>query len=188
MHWIEAYRRRMCMEARELAELAGVTESLIYILENQAKAVTHPLLANRIAEVCGASAEQRDMIVAAKHRGTWKPGPKRTWARPRPQPKPEPEPPPPPREIPKGTGQRGGLNKRAVVKLDRFGRVLARYEGVLYAARLEQISPSVVFRRCGREINSDEFRPHGCTWRYADEWDAMSPGQRAADLAGRYGK
>lgn len=35
MHWIEAYRRRMCMEARELAELAGVTESLIYILENQ---------------------------------------------------------------------------------------------------------------------------------------------------------
>lgn len=186
MHWIEAFRRRMCLEARELAAIAGVMETLIVLLENRKGAITHPLIANRLAELCGASAEQRDAIVAEQHRGTRKPDPDKAWKRPTP-PAPAPKLPETERpQIPKGTGQRGGLNKRAVVKLDSFGREIGRYEGVLNAARLEGITPAVICRRCNRSVTGREMTVQGVTWRYADEWDLMTESQRIADMEGRY--
>lgn len=34
----------------------------------------HPFIAARLAELCGATAEQFDEIVYVKYQGTWKPG------------------------------------------------------------------------------------------------------------------
>ena len=97
--WIEAYREREGLERDELARRANkyryekgedplcgyISDTLIWILETRRNAITHPVLADAIAAVCGATAEQRDMIVAKHNRGTWEPDPGRLRSSPPPR-------------------------------------------------------------------------------------------------------
>ena len=180
--WIEDFRRRFGLDRFELAEIAGVSEALIYILENQRKAITHPLLANRIAEACGATAAQRDSIVAEKHRGTWTPP-----ARPKPRPKPKrPEVPKvklqKPQEEARQDYMRGAA--KAVVAIAPDGEVLQRYESLSEAIDATGVCGASISRRCMRMIQQ-EFAATGFTFRYADEWDGMNGWQRRADLSKR---
>lgn len=73
MHWITAYREKMQIDRLRFARRARCSERLIFMLE-EGQEITHPIIANRIAETCGATAAQRDSIVHEKHRGEWQPG------------------------------------------------------------------------------------------------------------------
>ena len=166
--WIRAYRAEHGITGRELALVAGVSEALIAILERQDKAVTHPLLANRIATICGATAEQRDGIVHKRHRGTWQP----------------------PRRRRNGTAwapAAGSGRDRAIVAVNREGKVLARYANVKEAAESEEMTSSGILWRCRRNSQKEWLRGD-ITYRFADEWLVMTPVQRANDLAHRGGK
>lgn len=55
MHWIEKFRRKNQLSQRDFASLAGCSAALIDILENMNRPRTHPNIANRIAEICGAT-------------------------------------------------------------------------------------------------------------------------------------
>lgn len=72
MHWITAYREKMQIDRQRFARRTGCSERLIFMLEQGQ--VTHPIIADRIAEICGATAAQRDSIVHEKHWGEWQPG------------------------------------------------------------------------------------------------------------------
>lgn len=189
--WIEDFRKKHGLTRAELAQLAGVSPALIGILEDQNRAITHPQLANQIAEICGATAAQRDGIVHPKHRGTWKPSRKPAdigrllrLRKPRPKPeKPKVEVP----DLPKRPAVQYGSNRRAVVALDREGRVLARYESIMAAGMGEGRNLSCVAMRCARKV-AREWNRNDRTYRYADEWDAMNAAQRTADMAGRYSR
>ena len=155
------------MDRLQFASAARVSEALIYILENQNNAVTHPVIATRIAELCGANEAQHGMFVHRKHRGRIPP-------------------PRPGRElmITSKVRRKGRVRQangcREVVKLNRKGRVLARYKSLDEAAAREPVSAGGITWRCQRRT-MDEWKD-GTTWRYADEWDAMSPAERAQDL------
>lgn len=186
--WIQEFREAHNLKQEELAELAGVSVGLVDLLENMNKAVTHPVLANRIAEICGATAAQRDSIVHRRHRGTWQPSGKkidlagRKRANPQP-PKPQAE----VLDIPHRPAVQYGTNRRAVVVLTREGVELARHESIVAAGQAEKRNLSCVAMRCARKVGS-EWKRDDRTYRYADEWDAMNEMQRRADMAGRYSR
>lgn len=73
MHWITEYRKKMQIGRLRFARAARCSERLIFMLE-EGQGITHPIIANRIAEMCGATAEQRDSIAHGKHSGEWAPG------------------------------------------------------------------------------------------------------------------
>ena len=50
-----------------------VSDQLLYMLERLEGFRTVPKLADLIAEVCGATAGQRDALVLERYRGTWTP-------------------------------------------------------------------------------------------------------------------
>lgn len=169
--WIEDYRRRNGLELYELAELVNkhrrekgiaygiVSDKLLHMLERDKNAVTHPLLANAIAEVCGATPKQRDMIVADIHKGTWPDGVMEGPA----------------------TQGRAPFGSKAVVKLDINGAELCRYMSVADAARRTQHSDSVIRDHCkGRVREVTAYMPY--TFRYADEWDAMDEFQKECEI------
>ena len=186
--WIEDFRNEHNLTRAQLALMAGVTPQLIGILEDMNKAVTHPELADRIADMCGATAEQRDSIVHAKHRGTWKPSgkPKDIETRMR-MSRPEPEKPKVEvLDLPR-PAVKYGQNRRAVVALDRQGKILARYESIVAAGKEEKRNLCSVAMRCARQV-AREWLMNGRTYRYADEWNAMNAAQRRADMEGRYSK
>ena len=177
------------MTRAELAQLAGVSPALIGILEDQNRAITHPQLANQIAEICGATAEQRDSIVHKKHAGTWVPSGKKAdfgkllrirQLQPRDE-KPKGE----VLDLPRRPAVQFGSNRRAVVVLNRDGKVLARYASIAAAGMKEDKNISCVAMRCARKVGQ-EWKHNDKTFRYADEWDAMNEAQRRADMAGRY--
>ena len=62
-----------------------VSDVLLENLETRKGYRTVPKLANLIAEVCGATAKQRDALVLKKHRGKWAPKPGATWTPPEPE-------------------------------------------------------------------------------------------------------
>lgn len=190
--WIEEYRKKHGMtlevfgkmvrwmgEKRKEGWKMRVSDQLIYILETRPKAVTHPNIADLLAEACGATPRQRDMIVAAKHRGTWR-GTRRpdaakllgTLEKPKPA----------ERAYEKVVRAYKG---RRVVKLNRQGRVVERFDGVASAAIHDGVDKSIIANRCHRLLKGDEFKLNGHTYRFEDEWDRTDPKRAAAELRPR---
>lgn len=85
--WISDYMAREGIDAAELAVRAReydrmangkvegrITGALIEMLiVGKGNGFTHPRFADAIAAVCGATSAQRDMIVAERRRGRWRP-------------------------------------------------------------------------------------------------------------------
>ncbi|MBO7670941.1 MAG: hypothetical protein J6S60_10170 [Oscillospiraceae bacterium] len=190
----------------------GCSDGLLYRLQIDKNFRTHPKIANLIASVCGITAEERDQMVPDKYRGQWAPGPtdgvfrmlirRGGWNPARPSTLYDGGYSLPPQKGPgvthaspeRGGGPEGGggvihtihprpvTRYRGVVVIDRSGVVLRRCHGVTNAAVLYGMDKTFVSSRCNRRI-VEEFQPHGVTFRYADEWDAMDEETRLADIA-----
>ena len=149
-----------------------VSDVLLENLEMRKGYRTVPKLANLIAEVCGATAKQRDALVLKKHRGKWTPKPGATWMPPEPE---KPKPPEPPKESAKAWC-------RPVVCLNRAGNAMRRFPSIQAAAELMGTSKDNVARRVMHRFKADEFGLLGYTFRLEEEWKAMSAEERAEDL------
>lgn len=178
MHWIMDWCYKHCGEVRkgpncdkcvayyckprfDLAAKVGCSEYLLWRLANGNREVTHPNIADRIADVTGATSRQRDSIVAAKHRGTYKRNSIDEWKKPDSKP----------------------LKAIPVVAIDVAGCEVSRFPSVVETARRFSISTHAVTNRCSRaQIPKGEFNLVGFTFRLASEWDAMTPEQRKEDM------
>lgn len=165
MHWIEKYRQFLGMDREQFSRCVPCSELLIFMLENGNKEITHPKLANRIAAICGATAEQRDSIVHKKHRGTWTP-----------------------EKQPVNLGKKRANVPSAipVVKIDVNGNELARYSDMSFAARCNNTNPNKIMRYCRRQQpkQKNEFEVFGgFTVRFVHEWDTMTREEQLADIA-----
>ena len=183
MHWLEKFRKS-CPNPRggkgiSRAELAAMVRLkhgkcsavLIGILENGG--ITHPNIADKIAELTGASVRRRNSMVHESHRGNWRPpAPERRSEAKR---KGKPSNPRTLNIIPE--------NARRVVALDIAGKELGRFKSMNGAAQIVGATSTAVRNRCMRLVSghTNEFKAFDCTWRFADEWDAMSPELRTAD-------
>lgn len=187
MHWIEKFRRESIgpkkpgsdrEEFYSRSTLAGCVQSagagcsaaLIEILENGG--TTRPGIAGKIAEICGATAQQRDMIVPKKYRGAWTPQKRKHGCEFRTK----------PAVVAAGTLR---PNARPVVQLSINGEVLARFGSIEEAAQDMGCLPKSVRNRCRRKLNeqTNEFISFDCTWRFQDEWDDMSNEEKMKDIA-----
>jgi hypothetical protein len=188
MHWLEKWRRDFQRKdggtgigRDELAKMihkpgtyanpaSEINCSAVLIAILEGGGITHPEIANRIADITGATAQQRDMLVHEIHRGTYVPGAKenRTKSGKRP--------------APTDPGYKPA-NAREVVRIDIFGRT-ERYASVLDAAHAAGCSAGTVQTRCRRALSAktNEFLIRDHTWRYADEWEAMTPEAQMDDL------
>lgn len=185
--WIEDFREEHGLERDEFARRVrilgarkrrdrpiGCSETLVYILERRKNAITHPAIANLIAEACGATAEQRDSIVAKKYRGEWSGDgvAKALFLQRRPKPSA-----PKPRLL--GPNP---VNGREIVMIDIGGNVIGRYGSIGQAALNNSVSYGYVEERVHRRIRL-EFRPRDISFRFADEWDGLDEFDRRLDLA-----
>ena len=201
--WIEEFRKANGYTREQLSRALGklahrrgrhtaCPPELIYMLETIPGTVTHPGIANLIAEATGATPEQRDSIVHKMHRGKWKP-PRIVPLKPYAPPRPKPAPPPP-------QARKGGndTHKRPCGAVDREGNVIARFESVNAAARAMGVAESTVYNRCrgatpaeraffsASHRNPGGDRPavaaDGLTFRYLDASGMpMDPRQAMAD-------
>ena len=183
MHWLEKWRKEMQCSREQLAKEVGCSEYLIWILENQRKGVTHKNIANRIAEITGATVKQRDSLVHKKHRGTWQPPTKQTATR--------------KAEINSSPKQQSEDEHRIAWKCSGFRRPVlqinleckpvVRFESMREAAESICHPPTFVADRCRGKLKGNEFEPLGYTFRYEDEWNAeaakalMPTAQRAKE-------
>lgn len=194
MHWLKQWRMsferrdgRTGLSRREMAKMVrvpgtisnpnkeiGCSETLIAILEGGG--ITHPAIANRIAEVTGATPEQRDMLVHKMHKGTWRPTAKtaRESAKAAEAAK----------EIIRCSAGGAPSNAHTVVCLDRSGSEIGRYASMVDAAYAINSTYTAVYNRCNRKLKpkTNEFSVYGCTWRLADEWDSMTQEEKTNDL------
>lgn len=203
--WITDYREQYGLTLEQLGGLirrAGrrkdpelsVSDTLLYMLETDPKCRTVPKLADLIAEVCGATARQRDALVLPKYRGTWKPTRVKAEMERQTRPPKQPAPPAEPKQLapltePKPSRKgldHGGNNPfpsaREVVKLNRQGEEIARYRSCNQAAAQNCIRESHVTSRCHRRYKCDEFRLMDYTFRFAAEWDQMTEADRRLDM------
>lgn len=134
----------------------GCSPKLIEILEGGGKTIAK--IANRIADECGATDAEFAEIVLKKDQNRRIRSRRRGHTEAPEEPKPD-----------------GG---RKVVCIDEYGAELARYASIEQAATMTYASPEGVRRRCDGEMRSNEYERYGRTWRYADEWDAMTAAQR----------
>lgn len=179
MNWITKWCRERCEYNRDcndcsevclprfrLADAVGCSEYLIWILMFEKDSVTHPEIADLIADYTGATADERDRIVAAKHHGTYKPNPNRKFIE------------------KKQCG--GSWNAKAVVAIDRLGCEIARYPTIESAAYGIGSKTHFVSIRCNKTgPDRDEFKPYGMSFRFQREWDALTPEQRLKDIQER---
>ena len=191
--WIEEFRMRYNLDRYEFARRVrvlgarkrpdrpiGCTEALVYMLERSSRPVTHPTIANLLAEACGATAEQRDEIVPKKYRGGWKgdgvprclKGCEWTLGKAR-------EAAPGPRDQP--YWRRGISGRRSIVKIDANGNVLERYVSLTQATALCGQSMNSIGERA-RKCVRNEFTPGGHSFRFAEEWDNLTPEERRKDM------
>ena len=158
----------LCLPRFNIARAVNCSEYLIWILVNQNGGITHPEIANAIADYIGATAEERDSIVAMEHRGKWKPNTNRAFFEP---------------DSSWQLVPRHG-NGKSVVVVDRVGEVIARYSSITTAASRMRVDNGLVSRRCnhiGSDLR-DEFEPNSFTFRFADEWDVLTPEERRANV------
>jgi|GEM_PF-5952079 len=167
MHWFEEWREKNGVSRLELARAINVSEGLIWKLEIGLYEITHPLIANDIANYTGATADQRDSLVHKKHRGTWKPDP--NYRRPRQRRAKKPD----------------AAKARPVIALNLVGAIEGVFDNEDAAAKAYAPCTSRAVRnRCTRKGDpyTDEFQPYYVTFRYADEWLSMSPKQQEEDM------
>lgn len=202
--WIEEFRERHGLDRWEFARRVrvlgamkrpgrpiGCSEKLVYYLEMMKAPRTHPTIANLIAEACGATPEERDMIVDPKWRGTWKgdgvPKILNMAVAKRRRMTAKVALPLPGKDLElirmdtTGSGAIHFPKGKAVVKIDTEGRVVARYASMTHAAVENNQSLDMVAARVNREILR-EFALCGWTYRLASEWDMMSDVARRMDL------
>lgn len=168
--WIVKFRQKYELSQEQLGKMAGCSAELIDLLENMNGCITHPNIANRLADVCGATGKQRDRIVHKKHRGRYEPTPGRRYTGAAKQAKKKDEKPMSRREM------------YAVVKIDPQGEIIERYTDAEEAAARNGHSATYIRARCNHKLSagSDEFKPYEESYRYAREWDAYSPQERRA--------
>ena len=183
MHWLEKWQRErcavkdrggcedcryLCKPQVELARGAQVPLRLIDRLIYEGW-ITHPNFADRIADFTGATAKQRDKLVHKKHRGTYVPGKALKKIK---RPRPEPD--------RSGKGWIG----RPVVAIDREGKVLHSFDTALQAAESAGYGTAYIYARCEHRLSSarDEFRSKGLSYRWTDEWQAMSREEQLEDV------
>lgn len=148
-----------------MSAITQASERLIELLQCTPGAVTHPNIADRIADYTGATSEQRDTMVHSIHYGTYKPftvGPP-----------------------PFNADMDGPIpfNSRGVVALDRCGNELARFPHRRATCMAVGCSDQTVRNRCIRKsANFDEFELLEMTFRFSEEWDAMTEEERIADM------
>lgn len=182
--WIEEYRKRNNLELDEFARrvnivgrhmepplIGTVTDTLIHILEVSKVPRTHPRIANAIATVCGATAEQRDSIVDESHAGEWEPTTVAEMNKTATKPKPTNYAP----------NALVSSRERPVVKIDRDGRVVARYDSVSAAESDGEMSRDSIRERCNRNV-LNEFRRYGYTYRYENEWKRLNAIEKLRDI------
>ena len=177
--WIQEYRTAIGMELDEFARAVNaygrrmnpplvctISDTLIHMLERVKNCVTHPNIANAIAGYCGATQEQRDMIVAPIHKGTWSLN----------------------RFIRNADNDDGETSKlipngsRAVYKISMSGEVLAEYYSIAEAARNEKPNEDNIRNRCKRRSQVDFTPDTPYTYRYKDEWQSMSREEQLRDI------
>ena len=162
MSWIREYREAHGLELDEFARevnksaelVCTITDQLIHILE--IGGVTHPRIANAIAEYCGATAKQRDMIVNEMHKGEYVQ--ERVWF------------------------NNAISGAKAVVKVNLQGVVIQTYESVVETARHEQMNEDTIRKRCKHRIKSELSLEVPFTFRYKSEWDAMTREEQLKDI------
>lgn len=170
MHWLEQWRREHQMSKKTLADQVGASEALIDILENQHKGITHPKIADAIADYTGATPQQRDSIVHKKHHGTYKPKKKPVKKVSAEKNRPE--------------KMRNGPPKREILLLNEGGVIMRRCMGLEESAMAVSCTMTTVRNRCSRLMSPsvNEFLPYGVTFRYADEWEAMTEVEQIMDM------
>ena len=196
MHWLEEWMRSECNIATKrnpcrdcgeicapcmiLSQETGAYVATIKSLALEAEFVTCATLANRIAQYTGATAQQRDMLVNPIHHGEWKPDGRRRRGKPANR-----HPQTPVGQL-QDTGQLqdAGQPARAIVMIDTCGNELQRFAGLAEAEYFGDRKKIGILNRCDRKIssNTNEFNPHGTSYRWADEWDRMTQAERRADI------
>lgn len=149
---------RECKPRAELCEETEISEHLMWILQNQRGGVTHPKLADRIADYVGATPEERDSIVHKRHRGTYVPGSA-------------------------GAALQDVRNRR-VVAIDKRGRIIKKFTSTEDAAQHYGCSRNSVWERCTRFTRDiSEFSLlDGISFRYAAKWSKLSDTERLRDI------
>ena len=158
-----------CKPRSVLSDQTCVSEHLLWILQNQHGGVTHPKIADRIADFIGSTPEERDSIVHKRHRGTYVPNPKNPGLK---------------RNKPRPTEVwRPGTERSVVVAIDENGKELARYHSLNNAAMTFGCDYSAVRNRCDKTVtHADEFSAFGISFRYYDEWKELSAAKRKQDI------
>ena len=134
---------------------------------------------NMIAHACGATKAQRDMfLVKGRREYPFKHSPARVKREERRKPTMQAS---PEREAEKKKS-RYDHNSRAVVVLDRAGNEVKRCESMTEAAEIMCLSAQSVRARCAHKVPSEYGAGQIYSARYAEEWDAMTPTARAADI------
>ena len=170
--WIEDYREAKGLELDDFARrvnqigrkmrppLRGtVSDTLIYMLERAKVPRTHPRIAAAIATVCRATPEQYDSIVSDAHRGTWEY-----------------------RDVSRNTATCIKKYEDKVVKIDDSARIVQRYVSIQNAAYCNDLSSDTVKARCEHKLKREFSASCPFTYRYAREWDKMTPEQKLKDI------
>lgn len=193
MTWVEEYRRKVGMNRREFAEaitrkLGGrgdrrvvVTPAILTILEEWPNARTHPRIMNAIARACGATKQQRDQFLhPSRHEWPYVHGEaqvKQTDGHPwRNRPGAT-------TEAARASAAKFAAQSRAVVIVDKAANVVARVPSIKAAADFTGINETCVSDRCKGLMRTEFAGDKIVTCRYADKWDAMTPEQRANNIA-----
>ena len=176
MNWIGKWCRERCEHGKDcnecsevciprfrLSAAVGCSEYLIWLLMFGDGNTTQHNIADRIADYIGASAEERDSIVSAEHRGTYIPNPNRRF----------------------NTTEKtsSAWNAKPVVAIDRLGFVIARYPSLEKAADSIGCEKHPISIRCNKiGPRCDEFKSYGMSFRFEDEWEALTPEERIKDI------
>lgn len=158
--------RAQCLPRMRIASAVGCSEGLIWILMNEAGGVTHHAIADRIADYLGATAEQRDSIVHKTHKGTYKPN---TTGKPQ-----------------RFSNSYCAQSAKSVVAINRFGKVIKRYDSIKAAADSARLHGASVTYRCNRLCTAeDEFKDLGMTFRFEEDWNNMTYEEKMNDIMRR---
>ena len=175
--WIREYRERCGLDLDEFGAMVrrrgarkrkpvNCSNGLIALLESDPNAVTHPHIADLLAEACGATRSQRDMIVAECHRSGGRAAAARMGS-------------PWRTEAAVTAHKRRKMRPgRAIVKIDREGRILARYISYYHAASEAKISKWFIYSRCNGLLRREFTDVLTASYRFADEWEQLTPEQR----------
>lgn len=163
--------REDCIPRLVLSCDANVPQIIIRKLAEEPDFYSLPVFADRIADFTGMTLEQHDEMVLKKYRGTWEPGKKR-------------------RRVKKTEAQRAGPEQagRAVVAIDNGGIEQERYASANEAAKAPGRSLTGVCNRCNRKLSerTDEFQLYGVSFRWADEWDRLTPEEKKENIRNPY--